>query len=341
MLTLNISFADIELLNYKRYSESSKLVQKRLHAIYLKAVTDLSHIQICQIVGIHRDTLTKYIGLYNESGIEGLLQVGYGTNCSELDQYKELLLSHFTDHPVHSIRAALQQIKQLTGLQRSPTQVRCWFHKHNFRPIKTGHVPAKANREKQEEFLQDTLEPLIQEAQQENIHLLFMDAAHFVMGVFQCILWCVERIFVKSSSGRKRYNVLGAVDAITKQIHILTNEEYINAVCIIDFLEQIRAYYKDDKPIYIVLDNARYQHCQLVKYMAWFLNIKLIFLPPYSPNLNIIERLWKWVKKRCLYATFYEDFNQFKEAIDLAIADANQKMKPEIESLLTLNFQRF
>ncbi|WP_299466763.1 IS630 family transposase, partial [uncultured Microscilla sp.] len=147
-------------------------------------------------------------------------------------------------------------------------------------------------------------------------HLLFLDAAHFVMGVFLPILWCIKRVFVKSSSGRKRYNVLGAIDAISKKIHTLTNEEYINSQTIISFMEQLRSYYKEGKPIYIVLDNARYQRCQIVQYMAWFLGIHLVFLPPYSPNLNIIERLWKWTKKKCLYAKFYDCFQAFKNAID-------------------------
>ena len=124
------------------------------------------------------------------------------------------------------------------------------------------------------------------------------------MGVFLCCLWSVKRVFVKSSSGRKRYNVLGAVNAVTKKIHIWTNNSYINAECICDFLEQLRTHYNDDKPIYIILDNARYQKCQLVKYIAWQFNIRMVYMPPYSPNLNIIERLWKWTKKKVLYAKY-------------------------------------
>ncbi|MEZ5044128.1 MAG: transposase [Saprospiraceae bacterium] len=95
------------------------------------------------------------------------------------------------------------------------------------------------------------------------------------------------------------------------------------------------------KPIYIILDNARYQKCQFVKYIAWQFNIQLIYLPAYSPNLNLIERLWKWVKKQALYATYYEDFNQFKKAIDNSIYLANNNKKHEILTLLNLKFQLF
>jgi len=95
------------------------------------------------------------------------------------------------------------------------------------------------------------------------------------------------------------------------------------------------------KPIHIVLDNARYQKCQLVKYIAWQFNIHLVYLPSYSPNLNIIERLWKWVKKKALYATYYDSFDDFKIAINETIDKANKDSKNEIETLLNLKFQLF
>ena len=124
-------------------------------------------------------------------------------------------------------------------------------------------------------------------------------------------------------------------------IHTFTNTSYINANTICDFFEQLHMFYNDGKPIFIVLDNARYQKCQLVKYVAWQFNINLVYLPPYSPNLNIIERLWKWTKKKALYATFYQDFDAFKNAIDAAIISANHQDKAQIKTLLNLKFQTF
>ena len=124
-----------------------------------------------------------------------------------------------------------------------------------------------------------------------------MDAAHFVLSVFLCSLWCFTRLFVKAPAGRQRLNVLGAVNAITKQIDFLTNTTYINAKVIADFLHQLAAKYHD-LPIVIVLDNARCQHCKYVVALAEKLGITILFLPAYSPNLNIIERLGKFLKKR-------------------------------------------
>ena len=75
----------------------------------------------------------------------------------------------------------------------------------------------------------------------------------------------------------------------------------------------------------------------------WLFNsiLHLVYLPAYSPNLNLIERLWKWVKKRALYGQYYENFDDFKNAIHKAIDKANQEEKKSIESLMTLRFQFF
>ena len=137
-----------------------------------------------------------------------------------------------------------------------------------------------------------------------------------------------------------RNNILGAVDAITKQLHIFHNETYINSQSICDFLSEIAKTYVG-KPITVVLDNASYQRCELVQGFAVSLNIELLFLPPYSPNLNIIERVWKFIKKKSLNCRYYETFKLFREAILKSIASCNDEWKDEMESLLSLEFQMF
>lgn len=341
MLTLSISRTDIDRLNYERYYYPCPLVQKRLHALYLKSSTSYGHGEISKIVGISPNSVTTYIRLWNTGGFEAVTKVNYGTNKSVLDDYVDCLVSYFEEHPVHTIKEAVHIIEQLTGIKRSPTQVRIWLKRQGCSYRKIGQVPAKADVEEQQVFIDEELNPLIEQAQKEEIHLLFMDATHLVMGAFLSYLWSFTRVFVKSSSGRKRHNVLGAVNAIDKQIHIWTNQTYINADSIIEFLYQLRLYYYDMKPIYIVLDNARYQKAAFVRYIAFQLNIKLVFLPSYSPNLNIIERLWKWLKKKCLYAKYYESFNDFQQTINNILKIANSEFQQELEALLTLNFQTF
>ncbi|MGH2645155.1 MAG: IS630 family transposase, partial [Chitinophagaceae bacterium] len=94
----------------------------------------------------------------------------------------------------------------------------------------------------------------------------------------------------------------------------VTNETYINAQSVCELIEKI-AMKNKDKTVTLIMDNARYQYCDLVKGFAQKMNIRLVFLPSYSPNLNLIERFWKFVKKESLYSKYYETFASFKEAI--------------------------
>ena len=126
-------------------------------------------------------------------------------------------------------------------------------------------------------------------------------------GAFVCCLWCFVRLFVRSPSGRKRWNVLGAVDFVTKQLVTVTNTTYITATTVCELL-RLLAVQHPGVPITLVLDNARYQKCALVHDLAKQLRIQLLYLPAYSPNLNLIERLWKYVKKQCLNGKYYATF---------------------------------
>jgi transposase len=170
--------------------------------------------------------------------------------------------------------------------------------------------------------------------------VFFVDAAHFVLAPFLGYLWCFTRLFLKAPSGRQRFNVLGALNAITHELVTITNETYINAQSVCDLLWKI-ARLNVDTPITFILDNARYQRCRVVKNLAAQVNIELVFLPAYSPNLNLIERLWKFVKKQCLYSKYYSEFTRFKSAIIDCLQKTHSHYKQELDSLLTLNFQTF
>jgi len=160
------------------------------------------------------------------------------------------------------------------------------------------------------------------------------------MQPFLGFLWCFVRVFIQSPSGRKRFNVLGALHATSQQLITFTNETYINAESVAVLLRQIATTFSD-LPITLVMDNARYQHCRLIMDLAAELGIELLFLPPYSPNLNLIERMWKFVKKECLYSRYYETFEAFKKAITDCLAETQGKHKQKLSHLLTLKFQTF
>jgi transposase len=193
---------------------------------------------------------------------------------------------------------------------------------------------------KNKKTLKKTLDPLLEEAKQEKRTLFFVDAAHFVLAPFLGYLWSLTRLFLKAPCGRQRFNVLGALNAITHELITITNDSYINAQSVCDLLWKI-ARLNLKTPITLVLDNARYQHCHLVENLALHLNIELVFLPSYSPNLNLIERLWKFVKKQCLYSKYYSEFTGFKNAIVECLQQTTSTYKKDLDSLLTLNFQTF
>lgn len=167
-----------------------------------------------------------------------------------------------------------------------------------------------------------------------------MDAAHFVMGAFLSQLWCFCRMYIRTPSGRKRFNVLGAYNAVTGKLYTVCNDSYINSQSVCAMLRKLRQY-NQGKSITIVLDNAAYQRARIVRELAEKLDVHLLFLPSYSPNLNLIERYWKFLKKECLNNRYYEHFESFRGAITNFTQSAHRTHKMQLKSLMTLKFQTF
>ena len=223
--------------------------------------------------------------------------------------------------------------------------------------------------------------------------MFFVDAAHFVFGTFLCCLWSFTRLFVRAASGRQRFNVLGAWNAITRKLVAVTNTTVVNTDTMCELLRKIAAEGLTG-PITLVLDNARYQRNAVVMALAEQLGITLMFLPSYSPNLgvvqirvttlgrplsgqrisslsstkgcqrrrplwisqechprgagseprpnlNLIERLWKFTKRRSLYGRYHPTFADFRAAIEQILAEIPTQHATALASLMTLNFQRF
>ena len=191
--------------------------------------------------------------------------------------------------------------------------------------------------------MDNELLPRLTEAKENRRIVYFADAVHCVWGAFISSIWCIVRIFIPTPSGRHRYNVLGCINAITHDLITVCNTSYINALSVIELLEKIHEKHKNDTiPISVFLDNAKYQHCNIVKNKAYKLKIELMFLPSYSPNLNLIERLWKWLKKDCLNCKYYDEFEKFTEAIDNSLNKVtNGQVEEELGALLSLKFQSF
>ena len=184
------------------------------------------------------------------------------------------------------------------------------------------------------------MNPCLEEALIGQRHVFFVDAAHFVFGTFLGCLWSFVRLFVRAASGRQRFNVLGAFNAVTRELLAVTNTTVVNTETMCALLWKIAAQGLAG-PVTLVLDNARYQRNAVVQAWADALSIELLFLPPYSPNLNLIERLWRFLKRESLYGRYHPTFADFQAAIQNNIALLPTKHQDRLASLMTLNFQVF
>ena len=329
-------------LAHEREHHPDRMVRRKMNVLWLKSC-DMAHHAIGLLANVSDSTVTRYLMEYKDGGIEGLKHKHYRTPTSELNKYKEKIEADFTTCPPHTVSEAQARIEQLTGIKRSQTQIRNFLRRMGLKLRKTAIVPGKVDDDKideQRKFKEDKLDPRIKEAREQKRKLFFVDAAHFVHGAFLCFLWCFQRVFMRTPCGRSRFNVLGAFDVINQELTTVKNTTYINSESVCQLLKQI-AQRRYSVPITLVLDNARYQRCRLVQDLAKELKIELLFLPSYSPNLNLIERLWKFVKKTVLYGKYYETFDKFKMAINECLNQTSTTYKKELQSLLSPKFQLF
>jgi transposase len=339
MIHIGFSPEQIDALHQERFHHPHPRVQLKMEAVYLKA-QGLPHQEICRLARISENTLRSYLRQFQEGGIERLKRIDWDGTESELDEHREALEEHFRNNPPRSTAQAAADIERLTGVRRGPTQVRRFLKDLGLSYRKVGMIPARADADEQAKFLDEQLWPRLRQAQRLRRVVCFVDAAHFVHGAFLGYLWCFTRLLIRGPSGRERFNVLGAIDAVTHELTTVVNDTAIDAMAVCELLRTLSVRYAG-LPVTLVLDNARYQKCEVVRLLAAELKIELLYLPSSSPNLNPIERLWEFVKKGVLTCRYYEDFARFKAAIVECLEGVEGKHKPAIASLLTLNFQTF
>lgn len=147
------------------------------------------------------------------------------------------------------------------------------------------------------------------------------------------------RRYVPTGSGRQRLNVLGAVGYGTCRMVTVINRGSIGAEQVCELLREIRR--RCRKPVTVVLAGASYHRAKAVRDLAEALRIELLFLPPYSPNLNLIERVWKLVKKLALNARTLPDFDAFAASITTTVGNLETAHRDQLQTLLTPNFEDF
>jgi transposase len=141
---------------------------------------------------------------------------------------------------------------------------------------------------------------------------------------------------VKTNAGRRRVNLNGALSALDHSAVVL-DAETINTEAIIELCKALEAKHPYAKKIYIIMDNTRYNHARIVREYEKTSRIHILYLPPCAPNLNLIERLWKFFHKKVTYNTYHDTYEKFRDACLDFFRDMGQ-YQDELDSLLTENF---
>lgn len=205
-------------------------------------------------------------------------------------------------------------VKSTFSIAYTVPGLRAWLQRHGFSYKKPAIVPRKANEEQQKEWLAG-YEKLRNELP-ENETICFMDGVHPTHNVQPAYGWIKKgvRKEIAANSGRSRLNLSGVVDIIDHNV-LIQEDKALNAGSTIEFFKKIEDAYPDKNKVHVFCDNAGYYRNRAVKEYLKTSKVCLHFLPPYSPNLNPIERLWKWMKERVIYNTYYRDFDNFRIAV--------------------------
>jgi transposase len=292
---------------------------------------------VAEALLIDPNTVRNHFKRYRQGGLPGLLQLAYRGSIGELGEAELALLeAHLQLHLYLSAKDVAAWVEETFEVAYTVSGMTALLHRLGFVYKKPRLVPGKANREAQEAFLAQYEE--LKKNQGENDVILFMDAVHPQHNPVLGYGWIKrgETHEVPSNSGRRRLNINGAVD-LERLEPTVRYDATIDASSTIALFDQLVLAYTYAACIYIICDNAGYYRSKAVQAYLQDSRIKLVFLPAYAPNLNLIERLWKFFKKQVLYNRYYETFGGFRAACE-DFFNNPQRYKSELRSLLAENF---
>ncbi len=263
---------------------------------------------------LDEETLRSYVKKYQEGGLPELLKVDYKGSEPQLSVAQVEFLCNALDTQIFlTTQSIIDYIKKKFGIVYSKSGMRDLLHRLNYVYKKPKLVPGNPDIDAQEIFVQQYEE--FMENKPENIEVLFMDAVHPQHNTMAAYGWIRrgEERKIQTASGRDRLNLHGAMNAETLELTVIESET-VDEDSTIQLLEMLENKYPLAVTIYVILDNAKYHYSRKVKRFLEQSRIKLVFLPSYSPNLNLIERLWRFFKKKVLYNTYYEKLDDFRNA---------------------------
>ena len=297
-----------------------------------------SYEQIAKILLLDDSTIRRYADLYEKEGLKGLTRNNYTGGTSSLSQEQEVeLIAHLESHTYHRAKDIARHIKETYGITYSEKGVVYLLHRLGFVYKKPKRIPGKADPEKQIEFIEEKYKK-IKEKKGPHDRIYFMDATHPHHNPEPVCGWIKKGTTkeIRSNTGRNRLNINGAID-ITDFNMIFREDTRINAQSTIELFKQMEEANPLADIIFVISDNARYYRAKNVTDYLARSKIELVFLPPYAPNLNLIERLWRFLRKKVL-CHYYETFAEFRMAC-LSFFENLHDYKEQLATLLTENFE--
>lgn len=294
---------------------------------------------IAEDLGLDEATVYRYVQTYRLQGLAGYLaaeQPGYWgllTSAQLAGLSRELGQTLYTD-----CRAIADWLAATYQVRYSVSGLTDLLHRLGFSYKLTTAVPCQADAARQTAFVADTLAPLLTAAEAGEAVVYFADAAHPTHNTRATHVWTEtgkERPLL-TVSGRERVNLNAALNAhAPSQVH-LDETDCVNAQSTQRLYEKLLTAHPDG-PVYVICDNARYYKNKALT--EWLVDKRLVqvFLPPYSPNLNLIERLWKFLRQKIINTAFYRTKGQFKAAV-LDFFDRLPEFGQELASRLSLKF---
>lgn len=291
-------------------------------------------------LGLDDNTVRRYWEGYQDKGIDTYLADHYVPYTGKLTEEQEQgLAEHLDEHLYLDVKPIIAYVQQQYGVRYAESGMRDLLHRIGFTYKQTKAVPSRADEQAQQAFLEERLPELLAEVNAGTAELYYADGTHPTHNTKTGRGWIRkgQDFAIDCNSGRKRVNINGAVRA-TKPEHLVYDvTDTINAQSTQRLCRQLLRKHPG-KTIYLVCDNARYNRCTWLQEWARDQRIEFVFLPAYSPNLNLIERLWRLLRQEAINSMYYATYDAFRAGI-LGFLDNAKKYKTAIRSLLTLNFR--